>query len=135
MMKYLMKTLKVMITSLLILSVISAIILFTPLLLGLKSYQISSSSMSPVLNKGDIIYVKAVDAQKLKVGDIITFHMENSNLIVTHRISRIDKKNGLIYTIGDRNKSEDPNTITYTDIIGRYVNYKIPRLPFLTSNI
>ena len=125
---YIIKTLKVIITTLLILSIISAIILFTPLLLGLKSYQISSSSMSPVLNKGDIIYVKAVDSQKLKVGDIITFHQENSNLIVTHRISRIDKADGLIYTIGDRNKSEDPNTITYDDIIGLYVNYKIPSI-------
>ena len=111
---------------LLILSVIFGLLIFAPLAFGLKPYKITSSSMSPVLNVGDLIYVKKASSTTLRVNDIITFHQQGSDVIVTHRIHRIDKKSGLIYTIGDRNKDEDVAPTAYKDIIGVYVDWKIP---------
>lgn len=87
--------------------------------------------MSPAINAGDIIYVKPVDLAALAVGDIITFTPENSDLVVTHRIWRIEKDSGLIYTKGDKNPEPDPEPVPFSSVIGRYVNYKLPLLGFL----
>lgn len=84
--------------------------------------------MRPVINKGDFIYVKQVKPDSLKQDDIITFYQPGGNAIITHRVSRNDIKNKLVYTIGDQNDKEDPQPVSYEDILGIYTNYKIPFL-------
>jgi signal peptidase I len=91
---------------------------FTPFMV------VTTGSMEPTINVGDLIYVKGVSPSDLVVGDIITF-IPPSDYIrgarVTHRIVSISYTEDEIYfkTQGDNNPSIDPWTITSDDIIGR----------------
>ena len=108
--------------------ILLSISVFTPFLFGLKPYTITSSSMNPVFEKGDIVYVKKVDLANLKQDDIITFMPQDGTILVTHRITKIEQENNLIYTKGDANSNEDFTPIRYEDIVGVYSNYKLPFL-------
>lgn len=81
--------------------------------------------MRPVLNKGDIVYIKKARPEQLKKDAIITYRQSETDVIVTHRISRIDSDKQLIYTIGDANFGEDYTPISYHDVIGIYSGYKV----------
>jgi len=85
---------------------------------------VTTGSMEPVLNAGDLIYVKGVAPLDLEVGDIITFRPPPrfiSSTLVTHRIIEIIYETNEIYfkTKGDNNPSVDPWTVTTSDVIGR----------------
>ena len=94
---------------------------------GYKSYQISTNSMSPSINIGDVIVVKNVEVEQINIGDIITFQKNGEK--ITHRVSDIQKtEEGISYiTKGDNNNLEDSEKITYDNIDGKYV-LKIPFL-------
>ena len=93
----------------------------TPSFLGIKTYVIVSGSMIPELNIGDIVIVKNVEENDLKVGDIISFRQGQS--VITHRISEIIEEDGKkeYKTKGDNNNTEDLQTITYKTIEGRVI--------------
>ena len=91
---------------------------FTPFMI------VTTGSMEPTINVGDLIYVKGVSPSDLIVGDIITFTPPSDYLrgsTVTHRIISITYTEDEIYfkTQGDNNPSVDPWTITSSDIVGR----------------
>lgn len=73
-----------------------------------------SRSMWPVLNRGDIIFVKATTREEIHVGSIIIFR--HSNGIAIHRVIRLS--GDTIVTKGDANTEEDP-PITFADVVGR----------------
>ena len=69
-----------------------------------KAYNITTNSMEPTINMGDIIIVKKVkDEENLKNGDIISFNKNGE--IITHRIIDIVETNGekRYITKGDNN--------------------------------
>ncbi len=91
---------------------------FTPFMI------VTTGSMVPTINVGDMIYVKGIAPSDLNVGDIITFTPPSDYLrgsTVTHRIIAISYTEDEIYfkTQGDNNPSVDPWTITSGEIIGR----------------
>ncbi|MCI8411371.1 MAG: signal peptidase I [Clostridia bacterium] len=92
----------------------------TPDFFGLKSYIIVSGSMEPTIHVGDAIFVKELNKEKIKVNDIISF--KDGDSITTHRIVRIEEKNGITKyaTKGDNNNSEDKEKVTYSQIEGVY---------------
>lgn len=96
-------------------------------------YTIISPSMTPVLNVYDVIFVKNVDTDSLKVGDIITFYSHNKivgNTPITHRIIEIidNKEEGMKFKVkGDYNKLPDEEKISPKDVLGK-VMFKIPSL-------
>lgn len=94
----------------------------TPSFFGIKTYTIISGSMQPELNIGDVIIVKETNDLELNIGDIISYRSGQS--IVTHRIHKINYKNGRKYYItkGDYNNVEDSITITIDSIEGKVVN-------------
>jgi len=93
-----------------------------------KVLYITNGSMQPTLQPGDLFLVKQ-DHSDLEVGDIISFQIEGYNDTITHRIVRID--NGVFYTQGDANNSEDVSNIT--NIRGVYDNFRIPLLGWPAS--
>jgi signal peptidase I len=108
-----------------------AFIIFLPIVSltsGLFKYYavtIGSGSMTPHINKGDIVLVeKLTDEEKktLKVGDVLVFH--SNNKVICHRIVRIIKFDDDIYfyTKGDFNKSEDGYPTTSNLVIGKGIN-------------
>lgn len=95
-------------------------------LFGLKAYIITTDSMKPHINSGDVIIISKVSEKNLKVGDVITFKKDEE--VITHRIIKINKSEENDYiTKGDNNNIEDQKSISYKDIEGR----KVLRIPFL----
>ncbi|MDO5555529.1 MAG: signal peptidase I [Clostridia bacterium] len=86
-------------------------------LFGYKAYIITTDSMAPNINKGDIAIIKKSD-KKLKIGDIITF--KKNREFVTHRI--IDLLDDETYiTKGDNNNIQDPEQVTNEQLQGSLV--------------
>ena len=99
-------------------------------LLGYKAYIITTDSMTPSINAGDVIIVKKVQEEKLQVGDVITFQKQDK--VITHRITNIEEQDGKkVYTTkGDNNNLEDNETIEYANIEGKNV-LTIPKLGYI----
>ena len=88
---------------------------------------VASGSMSPVINKGDVVIIEKIDKDysKIKKGDVIAYRY--SNVAIVHRVINIVKTNDkyYFYTKGDANKNEDDIIIEEDMIIG-LINTKIP---------
>ena len=80
-MEILKKIWNVVSTVLVILMVICAVFLMGSRVMGYEVYTVISGSMEPTYGVGDLLYVKDVDPDAVKVGDPITFVM-NEDLVV-----------------------------------------------------
>lgn len=83
-----------------------------------------SGSMEPVIKKGDVVKIKKIPYQKLKVGDIVSFLFSNLDQMVIHRIvARKEMLDGKIkcYTKGDFSYENDPWFLTEADYVGKVV--------------
>ncbi len=104
-----------------------------PLMTGVDSpfTVVTSGSMRPTLEVGDLLIVVGADPYDLKVGDIIVFRVPWSSSLIVHRIIRIDMSASgpIFYTKGDNNALPDPGFRTAKDIYGRVVL----RIPYLGS--
>ena len=83
--KTLKKVLNVISTILVAIVVVLALLLVGARFIGLNVYTVLSGSMEPTYHVGSLIYVKDVDTDELKAGDVITY-MLDEDTIVTHRI-------------------------------------------------
>ena len=95
-----------------------------------SAYLISTSSMEPTLNEEDIIIIKKCKEEELEKGDIITYKIDDGN-IITHRIIDIldeeDWGEKQYVTKGDNNNIEDSEHILFSEIEGKMI-IKIPKL-------
>ncbi len=90
-----------------------------------------TDSMSGTFESGDLIICKEIDPNKIVVGDVITyFDPDSSNsAVVTHRVIELttDRDGGLAFiTQGDANNIADPTAIPDENLIGIYVDIRIP---------
>ena len=94
---------------------------------GYRAYVITTNSMEPTINVGDIIIVSGIEKDKIKTDKIVTF--EQNNQIITHRIVGIEEteKGSKYVTKGDNNLTKDTEEISYEQILGTIV-LKIPRI-------
>ena len=123
---------------LVVLAVLTAVALVGVRLFGFQVYTVLSGSMEPEYPVGSLIYVKAVDAHDLRVGDDITFRL-GGNTVVTHRITEIipdkEKPQSLWFrTKGLANESEDANPVPDDKILGKPM-FVIPYLGYLAYYI
>lgn len=94
---------------------------------------ITSGSMWPVLKTGDLVLVKAVEREDLKIGDIVVW--KNPIGFTIHRIVKLDKDT--ITTKGDANFTQDKPT-PYENVVGKNVTWgngnpiRIPYLGFIS---
>lgn len=90
-------------------------------LFGYKAFVISSGSMEPTLNTGDIVITKQIKQDQIQKQDIITFVKDEYT--ITHRIVDIVEENGKTYyqTKGDNNNTSDADLVKYEEIEGVYV--------------
>ncbi len=129
------KLLKVISNVLVIVVVILAILLHGMRFVGLKPYSVLSGSMQSVYPTGSLLYIKGVNPETLKVGDVITYKMAGGTLC-THRIIEIvpDEDNPDIVrfrTKGDENDTADP-LVDYDKVVGKAV-FCIPLLGYLAT--
>ncbi len=136
--KTLKKILNVISTILVVIVVVLALLLVGARFIGLNVYTVLSGSMEPTYHVGSLIYVKDVDTDELKAGDVITY-MLDEDTIVTHRIVDVipdetDPSIVRFQTKGDANDSVDGSLVHYKNVIGTPV-FSIPKLGYLANYI
>ena len=118
--------------------VIAATLLAGARLIGLQSFSVLSGSMEPAYPTGSLIYIKTVNAAALKVGDVITFLL-NEDTVATHRIVEIlpDEQDPTVLrfrTKGDANEAPDGGLVHCRNVIGTPV-FMIPCLGYAANFI
>ena len=121
-----------------VLVVVLAMLLVGARLMGFQVFSVLSGSMEPTYHVGSLLYVKEVDHRDLKVGDPITY-MVNDDTVVTHRIIEIlvdeqDPNTIRYFTKGDANDVADGSSVHYKNIIGKPV-FSIPYLGYVSHYI
>lgn len=102
---------------------------------GIKIFTVVTGSMIPVYNIGDILIVKDVLPEDIKVDDDIVYKGERGsykNKTITHRVVSVKQKkdgNYSIVTKGVANTAQDPE-INQTQVYGRVVG-KIPIINYI----
>jgi signal peptidase len=98
---------------------------------------VSSGSMIPTLNVGDIILVRGVDPNTVKIGTIIIFHDPNDPTIpIVHRVVGIEDQSQELYfeTKGDNNPVKDGWLVPAQDLMGVYIG-KVPYIGLLSLEL
>lgn len=90
---------------------------------GYKACIITSNSMEPTINNGDVVIIKKINNEELFSGDIITFKQKEE--CITHRILKIEENK--YTTKGDNNNTEDMEIVEFSNIEGKYV-ISVPKL-------
>lgn len=119
-------------TVIVVLIVLLAILLAGARLVGLNAYTVVSGSMEPTYSVGDLLYVKKVSPNSIRVGDPITFVLNEDLVVATHRVIEIDDAQQHFYTKGDANEVADANPVHYKNLIGKPV-FSIPLLGYVSN--
>jgi signal peptidase len=91
---------------------------------------VSSGSMIPTLNVGDIILVQGVDPSTITVGTIIIFHSPyDYQMPIVHRVQKISNNGNALFfeTKGDNNPGPDGWEVPAGNLMGVYV----AKLPYV----
>ncbi len=107
-------------------SCLLAVFLLLPRLAGYQVLAVLSGSMEPTIPVGSVIYYKAADPEALKVGDILTYRVDES-VLVTHRIAEKNMEEQIFITKGDANKSIDARPVKFSQALGKVEGH----LPYL----
>ena len=121
-------------TWLVTLIVICAVFLMGSRLLGYQVYNVVSPSMEPTYSVGDLIYVKDVDPDAVRVGDPITFVLNEDLVVATHRVIKVDAEKRLFYTKGDANDTADAAPVHFNNLLG-VPKFSIPFLGYVSDFI
>ena len=121
-------------TVLVALVVLAAVFLLGSRLLGFRVFNIISGSMEPNYSVGDLIYVQEVDPADIRVGDPITFVLNEDLVVATHRVVRIDAEKQHFYTKGDANETEDSAPVHFNNVVG-VPKFSIPKLGYVSDFI
>jgi len=93
---------------------------------GIKIFTVITGSMIPVYEIGDVLIVKEVSPEEIKVHDDIVYEGAKgsyNNKTITHRVQLIEKKddgNYKIITKGVANTARDPE-INQTQVLGKVI--------------
>lgn len=120
-------------TVLVVLIVLCAVFLMGSRIMGYRVYTVITGSMEPELSVGDLLYVKPVDPSTIKVGDDITFVLNEDLVVATHRVIRIDAEKEHFYTKGLANDIEDA-PVHFKNVLG-VVEFAIPKLGYVSDFI
>lgn len=88
-------------------------------LFGWNMFSIDSPSMSPKYPVDALVIVQKIDPSEIKVGDVITYVLNEDGVLVTHRVTQINESKQFFITKGDVNKSEDVTPVLWGNIVGK----------------
>ena len=128
------KILDTITTTLVVLVVVFAVFLMGTRLMGYQVFNVVSGSMEPTYSVGDLLYVKEVDPDGIKVGDPITFVLNEDLVVATHRVIEIDAENRHFYTKGDANDTADAAPVHFNNVVG-VPQFSIPLLGYVSDYI
>ncbi len=133
MMRFLKKAWNIFSTTAVILMVLCAVFLMGSRLLGFRVFNVISGSMTPKYNIGDLIYVQKVDPSDVKVGDDITFVLNEELAVATHRVVEVNAEKGYFITQGLTNDTKDA-PVLFENLIGK-PRFKIAKLGYVSDFI
>lgn len=98
---------------------------------GLMPLIVLSDSMYPDIKSGDIIFCTTIDADEVKVDDVISFFDPEgggSSAVITHKVREKYEENGITFfkTYGINNNTDDVIPVPETKLVGRYVDFRLP---------
>lgn len=131
-MKIILRIWNTLTTTLVVLVVILAILLVGVRIIGLTPFAVLSGSMEPAFKTGSLIYVKNITPEDVKIGDPITFVLNQNLVVATHRVIEIDSENTRFYTKGDNNDVADAAPIHFNNLIGIPI-FTIPYLGYASN--
>ncbi len=83
-----------------------------------------TDSMLPEIESGDLIICHTIDAEDVKVNDVISFFdpAGSGTSVVTHRVLEIIEEDGelMFRTKGDNNNTEDKDLVPGENLVGIY---------------
>ncbi|MEM4527746.1 MAG: signal peptidase I [Desulfurococcaceae archaeon] len=112
-------------------SAIVAITMLSQGYLGVRLLVISSGSMSPTLNIGDLV-VLCTHCRDIGVGDVVAYVSQWG--VIVHRVVEIDSSYRYIVTKGDANNAPDLDPVSMDNVIGKVV-FKIPLIGYISLYI
>ena len=100
--------------------------------MGLATFVVTGGSMEPTIHKGSLVIDEPVSADKLRLGDIITF--DHYDQTTTHRIVGLEgSANGAMFsTKGDANQVTDPEPLAFPGRVG-LVKFAIPGVGYAVA--
>lgn len=103
---------------------------------GYRVYDILTGSMSPTINPGNLVVVKEISPNEVKINDVITFKSDITNNVTTHRVIKIINNNGEseFITKGDANNAQDPMPLNERLLVGKVI-FQIPYLGGILRSI
>lgn len=113
-------------------------VVLLPAITGAKPYTVLTGSMEPAYPPGTLVVARSVDADELRIGDVITFQLRSGEpQVVTHRIVGVgaDAEGApLFVTRGDANNVEDANPVRPVQVVGR-LWYSVPYIGWVNNVI
>jgi signal peptidase I len=103
-----------------------------PRVLPYRTYAVTGGSMEPTIPLGAEVFLRPVQAEWLRVGDVITFHKPgDANELVTHRIVAIRGHGAakVFVTKGDANRMPDAWRVRAAGTGWRYA-FSVPDVGF-----
>jgi len=103
-------------------------------LLGYSSYVIYSGSMEPTVKVGSLLLSRPVDAEDLRVGNVITYRSPGNHTTLTHRIVDMRQEGGewVFKTKGDASLGPDPNEVILRGQVTKMA-FDIPYLGYVVD--
>jgi hypothetical protein len=90
--------------------------------------------MWPVFQDGDLLKIQAVTLVELRVGDCITYRLNDQETYVTHRVK--DLHDGIICTCGDAHPGHDELGVSASQLVGRVIGrYRLGRYKAVQGGI
>ena len=106
----------------LIITLCAVVVVAVPQVIGAdESYVVTSDSMSPEIDGGDVVIVTERSPDRIEEGDVITFAPPgDDDRRTTHRVVEIQEEDGerQFITQGDANDNPDPQPVTGDRVIG-----------------
>ena len=96
-----------------------------PSILGRRIYIVESGSMLPTLKVNSMLIVKELPADKIEVGDMVSYYGNTEDVRITHRVVDIQDNGNSFITRGDANNTNDPNLLVKEKVIGKVI-FSIP---------
>ncbi|MDF2547565.1 MAG: signal peptidase [Anaerosolibacter sp.] len=106
---------------------------YIPNIVGYQPMSVLTGSMMPLLEPGDMIFVKEIETKEVEVGDVVTYRVDQSTL-VTHRVVEVIQENGELSfrTKGDANNTEDHALVTNEQLLGSLA-FNIPKGGYIAN--
>lgn len=87
--------------------------------------------MEPEIQTGSIIMIQSTkDTKDFKKDDVITFRTIE-NMIITHRIVKVENSGQRYITQGDNNNGPDVEPVLAQNIVGQYSGFTIPNVGYM----